>query len=88
MSTVTLEVTQDDTEALTIVAAPPYGNRIVLQVHPAFSTGGGCLVTLGREGDRVVSSHRNFGIASRSALHRAKRYVRAYSKPHGLQVAK
>lgn len=81
MSELTLEVTQLDTDRLEVVATPPHGRRIVWNVD-------GRTVYAGRNSDVLTSTHRNFGIASRSALHRAKRYVRAYSKPHGLQVSK
>ncbi|SDW33831.1 hypothetical protein SAMN04487912_102382 [Arthrobacter sp. cf158] len=86
--TLTLVGRQTGDETYEVLATPEFGNRIRLKVGKGSYSAGyasrtGYLVTTNNGG--VITAHRSFERAVAEANKRAKRYVRAYSKPRGRQ---
>jgi hypothetical protein len=80
-----LEGTQTATDRYMVTARPAYGREVTLHVVPQPSPRGMKFV-VSRDPDRLgfISKHPTFEAAVKSSTFRAKRYLRAYSKPHGL----
>ena len=80
-----IEGTQTGDTSYQVTVRPEYGNTVTLYV----TTGRGYRKAyVQTTPDRLgfISQHRTFEAAVKSANYRAKRYLRAYSKPRGIRA--
>jgi hypothetical protein len=76
-----LEATQTAANEYEVTARPAYGKHVTLYVQPIYDGYG---VKIRPDSLGLISKHRTFEAAVKSSTYRARRYLRAYSKPHGL----
>jgi hypothetical protein len=83
-----LEGTQIDERTYAVTARPEHGAPVTLYVGVNYTTRAAFAVKRGLDRSSYITTHRTFEDAVRSANLRAKRYLAAYSKPHGLAAAR
>lgn len=77
-----IEGTQTGEKTYEVTARPDHGKEVTFYVVGT----GKAYVKTAPTSTGYISAHRNFETAVRSANFRARRYVRAYSKPRGIQA--
>lgn len=77
-----IEGTQTGTLTYEVTARPQHGREVTFYVVAT----GKAYVKTAPTSTGYISAHRNFETAVKSANFRAKRYVRAYSKPRSIQA--
>ncbi|QGJ93492.1 hypothetical protein SEA_MUFASA8_43 [Arthrobacter phage Mufasa8] len=80
-----LEGTQTAPDKYQVTARPAHGKQVTLYVQQDhFSER--FFVKSKPDSESYISRHNNFEVAAKSANYRARRYLRAYSKPHGIKA--
>lgn len=81
---ITLEGTQTGEETYKVTASPNHNAAVTFYVCRKPRIRGFVVCLNPDHPDNYFNAHPNFERAIRSANYRARRYVRAYSKPRGL----